>query len=272
MNSRSYFDLKLLVLTAILFFSSHTMAQVKWVNTNEAYAPIPVGFDVFKTTDSLNGRPFIAYYIIADLKNKALHFTTDTSYKRRLTPAQFYVKNNQPLLVVNATFFSFATNQNLNIVIKNSKLVSYNVHTIPGRGKDTFTFRHPFNGALGISKKREADVAWVLSDSSKKTAFASQTVIPAALDSVSNKSIRAMLSGASGVNDLSRLQNFKKWKMQTAIGGGPVLVQNAQVKISNNEELKFVGKAIDDLHPRTLMGYTTGNKLIIMVIEGATPE
>ena len=49
--------------------------------------------------------PFRAYYLIADLKDKALDFTTDTTYKRRFTPAQFYEKNRLPLVVVNGTFF-----------------------------------------------------------------------------------------------------------------------------------------------------------------------
>jgi exopolysaccharide biosynthesis protein len=61
---------------------------------------------------------------------------------------------------------------------------------------------------------------------------------------------------------------FQKWKMQTAVGGGPVLIQNGEVKITNNEELKFGGKAINDKHPRTAMGYTSDGKLIILVVQG----
>ena len=83
------------------------------------------------------GKPNIAYYVIADLKDKHLLFDADTTYERRLTPSQFYEKNNKPLVVVNCTFFSFETNQNLNVVIKDGKLVCYNIHSIPGRGKDT---------------------------------------------------------------------------------------------------------------------------------------
>ena len=50
--------------------------------------------------------------------------------------------------------------------------------------------------------------------------------------------------------------SFKKWKVTTAVGGGPVLLQNGNIQITNNEELKFAGKAINDKHPRTAMGYT----------------
>jgi exopolysaccharide biosynthesis protein len=64
---------------------------------------------------------------------------------------------------------------------------------------------------------------------------------------------------------------LKKWKMQTAVSGGPVLVQNGKVKVTNNEEWKFAGKAINDKHPRTAMGYTADGRLIILVVEGRAP-
>ena len=44
----------------------------------------PKGFNIYKTQDSLDGKPFIAYYVIADLTNKELVFTTDTTSKKRL--------------------------------------------------------------------------------------------------------------------------------------------------------------------------------------------
>jgi len=179
-----------------------------------------------------------------------------------LTPSKFFEKNNSPLLVVNTTFFSFATNQNLNLVIKNGKMVGYNIHSLPGKGKDTFTYRHAFNGAIGISKKRKADIAWIYSDSAARYPLASQSA-PAAFrdstDGVEPGKIRHQYPG------------FDKWKMRSAVAGGPVLVQNGQVNVSNNEELKFNGKAINDKHPRTLMGYTKDNKLIVIVVEGRNP-
>ena len=243
----------------LMFFYLSVNAQLNWVNADAEYGQLPKGFHVFKTNDSLDGKPFIAYYAIADLENKRLNFTTDTTYQRRLTPAQFYKKNDLPLLVVNCTFFSFATHQNLNTVIKNGKLVGFNIHSVPLRGKDTFQYKHPFGSALGISKKRKADIAWLYTDTLKKYAYALQLPVAAAKDSVSQISF-------SHLGHFEK--SFRKWKMQTAVGGGPVLVQNGKVKISNNEELKFDGKAINDKHPRTLIGYTKENKLIIMVIQG----
>ena len=97
------------------------------------FQPLPASVHVYKTTDMLDGKPNIAYYVEANLKDKKLDFTVDTTYQRRLSPSQFYEKNDKPILVVNTTFFSFTTNQNLNVVIKDNKLLGYNIHTINGR-------------------------------------------------------------------------------------------------------------------------------------------
>ena len=241
-------------------------AQIKWINLDAFFQPLPSSFHVFKSVDSIDEKPNVMYYAIANLKDKNLNFTADTTYKRRLTPDEFYKKNNDPLLVVNCSFFSFATNQNLNIVVKNGKLVSYNEETIPARGKDTLTYFHSFFGALGISKNRNADVAWVYTDSSQKYPYATEQPIDFLRDSIKNIDLKYVKNKInSGRTPSSR---FSKWKMQTAIGGGPVLLQNGEIKITNNEERKFGGKAINNHEPRTAIGYTKDNKLIILVCEG----
>src|SRR5436190_4920506 len=267
-------------LLAVCFIIPLTsLAQQKWINVDSAFQPLPANFHVYKTTDSLDGKPFIAYYAEAKLKDKNLVFTADTSKSRRLTPLKFYEKNDNPLLVVNCTFFSFETNRSLNVVIKNGALLAFNNHTIPMRGKDTFQYRHPLGSAIGIDKKRNADVAWLLTDSSDKYAYATQFERTATKDSIPFIYFvgeKNMKYGSSGRTDVDFRKEkwkpvFKKWKMKIAVGGGPVLLQNGEIQITNNEELKFAGKAIEDKHPRTCMGYTNDGRLIIMVIEGRHP-
>jgi exopolysaccharide biosynthesis protein len=242
-------------------------AQSKWINIDSLYQPLPASMHVYKSTDSIDGKPNIMYYATSDLKDKSLNFTTDTTYKRRLTPTEFYQKNNHPLLVVNCSFFSFATDQNLNVVIKNGKLIGYNEETIAAKGKDTLTYFHSFFSALGISKNRNADIAWVYTDSSKKFAFASQKPIHFFRDSVENINLNYVKNKTRNES-----LNFQKWKMKTAIGGGPILLQNGEIKITNNEERKFGGKAINNLEPRTAVGYTKDQKIIILVCEGRSAD
>ena len=173
-----------IILLQLVLVPVFSVAQLKWQNVDSLFQPLPASVHIYKTTDLLDGKPNIAYYLEADLKDKKLEFTVDTTFKRRLTPSKFYDKNDKPLLVVNTTFFSFATNQNLNVVIKNKKLVGFNIHTINGRGKDTFTYRHPLGSAIGISRKREADIAWLFTDSSMKYPFARQLPVKAIKDSI----------------------------------------------------------------------------------------
>ncbi len=246
----------------IIFILPFTVsAQLKWINVDVDFQPLPEGVHIFFTNDSLDGKSNRAFYVSADLKQKKILFTTQVGSGKRFTPSEYFNKEEKPLLVVNTTFFEFVHNSNLNVVIKDNHLLAYNIQSIAGRGKDTFTYRHPFSSAIGINKKRKADVAWLYTDSTNHFPLASQTTVNAYKDSFAT--IKK--------DQLSQLGDFKKWKMQTAIGGGPVLVQKGATKISNNEELKFGGKAILDKHPRTAMGYTRDGKLIVMAVEGRFP-
>jgi hypothetical protein len=251
---------------------SHTVSsQLKWANVDHLYQPLPKSVHVYYSNDSIDGKPNIAYYVEAELKDRSLDFTTQVANGKRHTPAQYYTIENNPLVVVNTTFFEFVHNSNLNLVVKNGKVLAYNNHSIAGRGKDTFTYRHPFASALGISKSRNADIAWTYADTSQKFIYATQVPLPAFKDSSKTLSYKNAVTMTMVAGRSATTPKLFKWRMNTAVGGGPVLVQNGQVKITNNEEMKFGGKAINDKHPRTTMGYTADGKLIILVIQGRFP-
>jgi exopolysaccharide biosynthesis protein len=237
-------------------------AQLKWANVDSLYHPLPKSIHVFKTTESLDGKPNIAFYVIADLKDKNILFDADTTYKRRLTPFQFFQKNNQPLVVVNCTFFSFQTNQNLNVVIKDGKILSHNLKTLDRKTGDSIRKVKLFRSAIGINKNRKADVAWIRTDSSKKYAAASQS-----------PPVQGVWWSQNSRGETKRYEanDFNRWNVETAVGGGPVLIQNGKINISNEHEFMFTGNAINDKHPRTAMGYTRDDKLIILVIQGRFP-
>lgn len=219
---------------------------------------LPPGVQLFKTNSSLNGRPFIAYYVEANLKNKKLQFTTQVGNGKRFTPSQFYEKEGEPEVVVNGTFFSFATNQNLNIVMREGKILSYNVPALKSRTSDSFYY--PTRSAIGIRKNRKADIAWLFTDTAQKWPYAFQSRPIVARGKTNDPSFI----------DLNTIDPWKWWKMNTAIGGGPVLLQEGKLNITNQEEQMFVN-GLNDLHPRTAVGYTKNNKLIILVVQGRSP-
>ncbi|RYZ18202.1 MAG: hypothetical protein EOO10_26110, partial [Chitinophagaceae bacterium] len=173
-----------------LFLAISLLSFSQWQNVDSLYGPLPASVKVFVTTQRIDTAPFKAYYVIADLNDKSLDYTTDTTLDRRATPSQFYAKNNNPLLVVNGTFFSFQTNRNLNAVIRKGKLLAGNAQTVAGRGKDTLTYRHPVASAIGISKKRKADIAWLLTDSSAGHPISRQVPWQLLKDSVYNPPVQ----------------------------------------------------------------------------------
>ena len=252
----------------LLFFSSCLTAQsLVWENVNASYGNLPLGVNVFRTATPLNGKPNIAYYLEADLNAKHLVFTTDTGKGKRYTPSEFYNRAGQPLVVVNGTFFAFEDNRNLNMVVREGKLLAHNTPSVAGRGADTMKFFYPMRGAIGITRRRKADVAWVFTDTSKAAPYAIQT-----------HPLRfSGLKADPEAGDLKKITatanvKLKKWKkIETAIAGGPVLVQENKVAIFNEEEMMFAGRAIADKHPRTAMGYTKDGKLMILVIRGRAP-
>jgi hypothetical protein len=242
----------------IILYAPFSFAQLNWNRVDSAFGKLPRSVQVYKTTDSLNGHPFVAYLIVARLKDRKLEFTTQVSKGKRFTPSQFYEQEGKPLLVMNGTFFSFATNQNLNVVIKNDSMVAYNQPALQQPKTDSFYY--PTRSALGITKHRRADVAWLFTDTAQQWPFAFQE--------------RPIL--AKGTNpdpsfkDLHTLDQWKWWKMQTAIGGGPVLVKDGLINVTNEEEQMFV-KGENDRHPRTAMGYNHKRQLLILAIQGRFP-
>jgi hypothetical protein len=242
----------------LLLLPGFCLAQLRWKKVNNEYDSLPKSIRVFRTTDSLNGRPFRAYCLEVRLKDKHLEFTTQTGRGKCYTPSQYYASEGRPYVVVNGGYFSFQTLQNLNVIIRNGKMEAYNITALKSLYSDSFYYAT--RSALGITKKRRADVAWLFTDTAKRWPYAFQTHPIIAKGSNPDPSLK----------DLRTLEQWKWWKMQTAIGGGPVLVQDGSVFISNKEEQLFAYES-NDRHPRTAIGYTRNRRLIILVIQGRYP-
>ena len=256
-------------LFAIILYPCGVLSQQRWQNVDSLYQPLPASVHVYFTGTPVDTGLFRAFYLVADLHDKKLDFTADTAHDRRLTPSVFFERNNKSLVVVNCTFFSYETNRSVSVVVKDGKIVSHN-KAVKGKGRDSLRQYYYYKGAIGIFRNRRADVAWLGTNPVLK--------YPIAYQYPQVRAERGKFSSENSVtyNDSSNNFNNRKikghvdsrWKVSTAVGGGPVLIQENKILITNNEEGMFTGKAINDKHPRTAMGYTLDGKLIILVIEG----
>jgi len=235
-------------------------APWKWTAVDADFGPLPASMHVYRTSDSLKGRPEIAYYVSVPLKDKSVLFTSQVGYGKRLRPSEYYQQEQQPLLVINTSFFSFKTNGNLNLVVKDGKMLAWNQPSRRHKGKDSVVnYVYTTHSALGISSSRKADVAWIFTDSTQALAYAFEDgpVVSEGMDSVPK--LEAMNNS-----------HWRKWKMETAVGGGPVLVHDGKIRVTNEEEGLFI-KGEKDIHPRSAMGYTRDGRIIVLAVQGRTP-
>lgn len=255
--------MRIILFISTLLLTTHSVSgQLMWQNVDAQFGSLPTGVHVYKTTDSVEGKPNIAFYAEIPLQNLQLQFTTDTSIGRRLTPQQYYQRNNNPLLVVNGTFFSFATNRNLNIVIQNGKVLDFDNPPVKVSKTDSLNYYYTTPSAIGINKNRMADVAWLYYRPGKRWPFA---MLKGPSKSKGPDKTPSWREVKKGYKSFGRKK--MKWKMETAIGGGPSLLRQGKITVAINEERKFVGGE-KDRHPRTAMGYTSDGKLIVLCIEG----
>lgn len=231
--------------------------DLKWRNVDSAFGPMPEGVHVYRSDDSVNGRLSVAYYVEAPLKDKGLAYTTQVGYGKRLTPLEYYKNEGEPVVVINTSFFSFKTNGNLNVVVKDGRLVGWNEPSRRSKGDSLFTYNT--RSAMGINRSRRADVAWVFTDTTQPLPYAFEDG-------------PVVARGRDSVPTLSELGNrrWKKWKMETVVGGGPVLVYDGKVRVTNEEEGLFL-HGEKDVHPRSAIGYTKDGRVIVLAVQGRTP-
>lgn len=234
---------KLLIFLTML--PAAAMAQLRWQPSAAHNATLPEGARVYQTTDSLSGRPFRAFYLEIAPKAKDLRLTVEAFPGKRYTPIQYdSILGPGALAIMNTTFFSFKDNSNLNIVVKDGKVLAVNPQPAPNATSKHYVTR----GAFGIDRKGRPDIAWVYNLGEKKTPYAYD-------------------APADGAEPTKRTPTgAHRWKVRQAVGGGPVLVQNGQPFITTAQE--GMGKSIAALHPRSAIGYRADGSILLLVIEG----
>ncbi len=247
------------ILLCLSFLAMPAMAQkIEWKNVSTEFGLTTNTIQVFASTSTtLNDSVFKAYYVLINTNAPNIEMGVDTTLYRRLTPSAFYERLVQPTVVMNASFFEFKNNTNLNVLVHRGHILALNKQDIEGKGKDTLMYTHVLSSAFGMQKNGKMDIAYTYTDSnSKKVLYKQNPMTP-----VKDKNVKLSLK-----EDI--LSGLNPWKLNWAVGGGPVLVKDGAIFISNNEEKKFAGKAIADHHPRTAMGYTKDGQLILLAVQG----
>lgn len=237
------------------------IAAAGWTNITGSYAAIPEGIAIYRSPEQLQGVNAIAYLAVADLSlamwdvssidDPGLQGTTEPLK----TPSEFYAASPAPVMV-NGGFFYAEGNKRYSASVAVSGGRTYGVN-INYASQDWVTMYYPTRGVF-YQKDGTLAAGW--------TYYANAN--------------RHYLYGAPAANsweaaplqipDASFPQEAVDFEATTAIGGGPVLLKGGAIYNTYPEELFDGPNGIlcDSRHPRTAIGATDDNRLMLFVCEG----
>ena len=234
----------------------------KWTDVSADFGTLPEYIKVYKSPDTLEDKKAVAYVSIADMAsaqwdiwsiNDAEMAGTTDSFK---TPSAVYSEGKWPV-VINAGFFyaSGGKNYSASLAVRESEVLAYNINYA---SEDWVTIYYPTRAAFLESEDGKFDACWTYYKSGGKHYMYS---------SPAENTWEAKPAKTPSAIYPDGAETFAA---KTAIGGGPVLIDNGKFRDSYVEELFNGASGIgpDTNQPRTAIGVTADKKMIIFVCEG----
>ena len=236
-----------------------------------ALAAMPPSIQLFEG-DCVNaeGQPVRAWYAAIDYTDRSLQaravLSADPS--GRESTSVLAGKSNA-ILAVNGGYFSMAPvprpAPTLSLVLSGGRVLSAPVESATRASGRHFLSR----GAFGVRPDRTLDVAWVARLPAEKPEGATQGAdgvlwsFPAPIPN--------LYSAPAAPPSRESPQGGSVWEATEAIGGAPVLVDRGEVSIS--AEAEAIGPEMSlKRHPRTLIGWAGGNRMLLLVCDGRQPN
>lgn len=240
------------------------IAALGWTNVTGDYTAIPDGISIYKSPETLDGNKAIAYIAVADMNkiiwdvraidDPTISGTTD-KFK---TPKEYYTETAAPVIINGGYFFAEGgKNYNASVAVSGGKVYGVNINY---SSVDWVTMYYPTRGVFYQNASGSPAVGWTYWSGGAKHYLYSE---PA-----QNSWDAAPLQ----VPDASFPVAAEDFAPQTAIGGGPVLIKGGEIVNTWEAELLYGDGADDKMpkarHPRTAIGFTADNLLVLFVCEG----
>ena len=231
-----------------------------WTDTDH-WGELPSYIKIYKSPQKLQGKQAIAYIAVADIDKVKFEVLGDVDYNQQAngyvgtalhTPTEFYSSAQCPV-VINAGLFYGANGYfySQNLVVKEGKMYAPNQNYY---SKDWVTLWYPTLGAFYQDYDGTFHTTWTYFTNSKQNYCYPQP----AMNDIEKEPLP--------VPSDKFPEGAKLFKAKTAIGGVTVLLHKGEIKNTYKEEMLDI--LADGSHPRTAIGSTANNKLILFVCEG----
>jgi exopolysaccharide biosynthesis protein len=238
----------ILFILAILFACEPAVRQKEiQMNWHEFDLDLPNGIVIYSGTNK--SMPLNAWVATVDLNQVqiSVNVLSSTDKDRKESPIQF-MENSGARLVLNGGYFlmDHQPAQHVGLLKTNGNLEEAASPSVIRDQSRYFINR----GAFGIKNDGTVDIAWC---------------------STKNDSIfewDAPLQNRPGLpQDSLHFQTAKFWDVKDAFHAGPVLISRGKINVTVEQEA-FFNTPIAGVQPRSAIGYTKDNMLILMVVDG----
>ena len=237
----------------ILFQSCGKVVKVdtvpmKWSSFN---LDLPEGIDIYM---GINKEiPLKAWVTKVDLSQEGVSVKVLSSNDKdqRDTPMQFLEYNNAKV-IINGGYFNSGKNpvEHVGLLKTNGKLEEPASHSVYRDSEKYFLSR----GAFGVTYSGNVDIAWC---------------------STKNDSIfeweRPLTNRPGFPNKNLPFSNANYWHVRDALHAGPVLISNGKIDLNIEDEV-FFNTPVSGVQPRSAIGYTEDQHLVLMVVDGRQAE
>ncbi|EHQ26829.1 phosphodiester glycosidase family protein [Mucilaginibacter paludis] len=222
-----------------------------WVKATELMDGLPTGVQVYKTTAPFQNRPINAYCIVADPAK--VEFKPLYSAANKTVSNFFKDEPGSKYACINGGFFG--TGVSYSLCMYNGAVASQNIKSLNRSYQGNQVPYYPTRGAFGLSADHVAGVGWVYAVGINNILYSYPSPSPNSQD-ISPQPVPTATFPANGW----------VWNAVSAIGGSPVLIKDNTIRITDTEELIV----IDNNSPRarSAIGFTSGNKIIVLAVEG----
>lgn len=244
-----------IVLSVLVVLAGQAPAQLQlnWKERTDLNPTLPRSIQVFEANEP--ALPLTAWYARADLRDTSwsVQALLSNDSDGRETVSDF-ARAAQSWIAINSGYFGTSgnTTSSFSLVLQNGEVRVPNIGALNRSG---VTF-YPTRSAFGLNAQGQPDIAWVY-DIARVT-YAYPLPSPNQQNAPQPQPSATFPAGGA------------VWPVLTAMGGGPVLVENGVQRITWENEVFFgsgIGE-ITDRNPRTAMGYTSEQHLLLLVVDG----
>ena len=235
-----------ILLGLAIFINLAVAEDIVW--TEQSNDQLPVGVKLFKGTRT--SPQLQAFYLDIDMNNPDLAIRPYISAQSMTVPA--FVVQTGAYVAVNGGFFG--GNSSLSSVIYPDEIRAINVKSVTRNNLSYPLLRSLFS----IDKAGKFSVDWIYHFSSAADGLYS-FVQPYAYEYLDPTPKSAPQQEDGQLFD----------SVLVGIGGAPTLVKNSQVEVTYNQEIMWgSGVGYDNGDPRTAVGYTAENHVIMVTADG----